>query len=71
MYMVFINSTYYELLVDTGTELHKHIGVVQGDSRTTPSLRVVCDVHDCFVDRYKKKTAPSKGPSTSAEQVVV
>ena len=31
-------------------------------ARTSPSLGgVVYDVHDCFVDRHKKKLAPSKG----------
>ena len=36
--------------------------VVIVTARTSPSLRgVVDDVHDCFVDRHNKKTAPSKG----------
>ena len=31
-------------------------------ARTSPSLGgVVYDVHDCFVDRHNKKTAPFKG----------
>ena len=35
--------------------------VVIVTARTSPSLRVVYDVHECFVDHYKKILAPFKG----------
>ena len=35
--------------------------VVIVTARTSPSLRVVYDVHDCFVDRHKKDPASSNG----------
>ena len=40
-------------------------------ARTSPSLRVVYDAHDCFVDRHKKKTAwrLNRSPCNSANTI--
>ena len=42
--------------------LGKGVSVVIVTARASPSLGgVVYDVHDCFVDRHSKRTAPCKG----------
>ena len=42
----------------------------KGNNRTNPSLRVVCDVHDCLVDRHKKNSSFLR-TSMATEQVAV
>ena len=55
----------WELVLLKPSLLHtlasRRVLVVLVTARTSPSLRVVYDVHDCFVDRHNKKPAPSKG----------
>ena len=48
-------------LLHTLWPLSEGVLVVIVTARTSPSLRVVYDVHDCFVDRHKKDPASSNG----------